>query len=473
MSSKNKIIIFGSIIMAIFLLLIIYMFIPKITLKLNGSKKVFVEVGEDYNDLGAEAYYENIFQSKKINVETYGVVNTQKLGEYNIKYKATHKKITKEKTRVVQVVDNKKPEIVIEKEISACKKAQLIDIGAVATDNYDGIITDKIKYRVDNDDVYISVSDSSNNTTEVIKKIKFIDDEKPTITLNGSQTSYLVVGENYIELGAEAYDSCDGNITSNIEIDGKVNSEVVGTYEIKYKVKDSVNNEVVVKRIIYVVESAEEINIHPVTNKATIYLTFDDGPGVYTEEILNVLDKYNIKATFFVTNQFPKYQSFIQKEYEKGHTVGAHTYSHKWTVYESVSTYLEDFEKIQNIIIKQTGQAAKFFRFPGGSSNTISRNYSKGIMTKLAKKMTENGYIYFDWTFDSGDTSKSNNSKEAIISNVKKNLKGDGEYIILMHDIKKNTLEALPEIIKFAKTMGYSFAAIDETVTPYHLKIVN
>lgn len=94
-------------------------------------------------------------------------------------------------------------------------------------------------------------------------------------------------------------------------------------------------------------------------------------------------------------------------------------------------------------------------------------------MTTLSQMMEEKGYVYFDWTFDSGDTSKKDNSVEAILKNVKTNLKGDGNYIILMHDIKENTLKALPQIIEFAKTNGYDFAKLTENSPVVHLKIVN
>lgn len=134
---------------------------------------------------------------------------------------------------------------------------------------------------------------------------------------------------------------------------------------------------------------------------------------------------------------------------------------------------MEDFNKMNDIIYQETGIYADIFRFPGGSSNTVSRGYHKGIMTKLAYLMEEKGYKYYDWTFDSGDTNKKDNSTKAIINNVKANLKGDGQYIILMHDIKKNTIEALPEIIKFALANNYTFDKItDKTIVP-HFKIAN
>lgn len=471
MSSKNKIIIFGVILLILISSTIIYFLIPKIEIVLNGNSKITLELGNKYNELGATAYVNKIFNKKKLNVEIIGNVNINKIGKYEIKYRVFDNNNVKEIERIVTVIDTVKPIITLNSEIKACKNNKIVEIDATAKDNYDGDITNKLNYRVENDNVFLTVSDSSNNKMEISEKIKYIDNEIPVINLINDETIYILLGEEYQEYGASANDSCDGNLTDKITIENNVNTNKIGTYEVKYSVKDNEQNEVKVIRKVIVVDEKNKI-VEKVKN-GIIYLTFDDGPGVYTSEFLNVLAKYDVKATFFVTNQFPKYQYLIKQEYDQGHTIGIHTYSHKWSIYESVEAYSEDFKKIDNIIYDQIGIHTNFFRFPGGSSNTVSRNYNKGIMTKLSQIMTERGYIYFDWTFDSGDTSKNKNSKNDIINTVKKYLKGDGNYIILMHDLKKSTLEALPEIIEYAKERGYVFEPITENTPIAHFKIAN
>jgi len=473
MSAKNKIIIVGGLLVLLVFLSMICVFIPIIKIDIVGEKKLIVGLGENYKEKGAKAYLTTLFQKENIKVTTHGNVNTDKLGEYLITYKATWKGIEKEKIRVVKVVDNTPPIITLNQNIKVCQKNGLAEIDATAIDNYDGNITDKIGYKFEKNKIYLSVLDSSNNKSEIIKNIEYIDSEHPTIALNGNETIYLNKNENYEELGATARDSCDGDLTNKIQIDGTVNSKVPGTYKIVYKVSDSFGNEVRKIRNIIIYKS-ETVDINsPKVNDATIYLTFDDGPGQYTEQILKILDKHDVKATFFVTNQFPKYRYLLKEMYKSGHAIGVHTYSHKWTIYESVESYLNDFKKIEEIIFNETGISPKIFRFPGGSSNVVSQKYKKGIMTELSKIMTEKGYVYFDWTFDSGDTSKKDNSANAIINNVKKSLKGEKNYIVLMHDIKKNTLKALPEIIEYAKTLGYEFNYLDENSPTAHFKIVN
>lgn len=470
MKEERNIIILGSILIVLFILFIILSFIPKLEIKLNGSSKINVEVGSEYKELGATAYITKLGSKDPKKVKIEGSVDSTKLGEYIIIYQVESNNIKKQIKRTVKVVDKIPPEIILNKEIKACKNNNIIDIDIKAVDNYDGDISENVKYRIEDKFIYISVVDSSNNKTEIKENINYIDDIPPRLTLNGNESIYIKIGDKYEEYGAKAIDSCDCDLTQNIEIENYVDIQKVGTYKVIYKVKDKNNNESKISRKVFVVNEQDKI---PTVNNGIIYLTFDDGPGIYTEEFLNVLEKYNVKATFFVTNQFPKYQSLIKKEYELGHTVGIHTYSHKWSIYRSVDTYLEDFNEIEQIIFEQTGAHPSIFRFPGGSSNTVSRQYSKGIMTKLSKVMTEKNYLYFDWTFDSGDTSKNRNSKEDIIKTVKENLKGDGEYIILMHDLKKNTLDALPEIIEYAKSVGYEFKPITTDTYPEHFKIAN
>ncbi len=467
MKNKDKFVI-GGISLIVFITLIIVNFIsPKIEINLNGQDKIDLDYGTPYQELGGTAYIHTLFNKKPIDLEIIGSVDNNKIGKYIITYKAEYQKKTKELTRVVTISDTTGPSISLNKPIVACKNNNIVELDVKVVDNYDGDISSKLEYDIKNDKITLYAIDSSENKTEIVEDLKYIDNEAPTLKLNGNATIYLNLGDEYIEYGATAYDSCDGNITGDITISSSVNTSVVGTYEVVYSIKDKANKIAKITRTV-IVEDKKNLS-----QAGVIYLTFDDGPGQYTETILNTLDKYNIKATFFVTNQFPNYQYMIKKESEKGHTVGIHTYSHKWTIYKSVDTYLEDFNKIEQIVYEQTGNHPKYFRFPGGSSNTVSRSYCVGIMTNLAKIMTEKGYIYFDWTFDSGDTRTNHNSTSEIISTVKKYLKPNQSNIILMHDIKKNTMEALPTIIEYALSQGYTFKAIDNNTPVKHFTIAN
>lgn len=189
------------------------------------------------------------------------------------------------------------------------------------------------------------------------------------------------------------------------------------------------------------------------------YLTFDDGPSINTEKLLDILDQYNVKATFFVI-----YHKNMEKKYkaiaERGHTIALHSYSHSYSkIYKTEKGYYSDLNKIHDYVEKVTGVDSKIIRFPGGSSNTVSRKYNKNIMKTLKKSVTEKGYVYHDWNIDSTDASGINRDPDLLVENVKKGLAKNKPVVdILMHDTGKSkttTVEALPRIIEAVLAQGY------------------
>lgn len=189
-----------------------------------------------------------------------------------------------------------------------------------------------------------------------------------------------------------------------------------------------------------------------------IYLTFDDGPSRNTSYILDVLKSENVKATFFITGKGSDY--IIKREYEEGHSIGLHTYSHNYkAIYSKVDAYFQDIEAVNQRLCDITTTRSKIVRFAGGSSNTISRRYKKGIMSELTKEVIARGYKYYDWNIDSGDASGISNCNR-IYNNVVKNLKINRVNMVLMHDSKKCTLKVLKKIIDYGKSNGYKFKKI-------------
>ena len=192
----------------------------------------------------------------------------------------------------------------------------------------------------------------------------------------------------------------------------------------------------------------------------SIFLTFDDGPGQYTSRLLRILRDYDVKATFFVTNQFPSYTYLIKDIVADGHAIGVHSLTHEWSIYRSESSYLNDFNEMHDIIYSMTGVDTKIFRFPGGTNNTISRNYAYGIMDRLVDTMTAKGYVFFDWNVDCGDTLGYSASK--IANTTINQISGRKNSIVLMHDIRYNTIEAISTIIEWGLANGYSFRTLNE-----------
>lgn len=369
----------------------------------------------------------------------------------------------------VKVVDKESPVITLEgdSEVKLCKIEDYKEAGYKAIDNIDGDITNNVTVTKTNDYIYYSVKDSFGNETSIGRKVKIEDDDAPTINLKGSREVYLLLNNTYEEPGYIARDNCLGDITDKVEVTNDIDNTKTGTYTVTYKVSDN-KNETVVKRTVYVVSQSD--------TKGVIYLTFDDGPGAYTNQILDVLKKYDIKATFFVTNGGS--DDDILREYNEGHTVGLHTATHNYDIYKSVDTYFEDLNKVQDRVTRITGTRAKYIRFPGGSSNTISRSRCKGIMTVLTSKVKEEGYRYYDWNSlveDAGACAsrKVTDKNACVLKYFKDTISYNKINMVLLHDIKSYTANSLENMILYAKNQGYIFKAIDDNTPEIHQHINN
>ena len=189
----------------------------------------------------------------------------------------------------------------------------------------------------------------------------------------------------------------------------------------------------------------------------SVYLTFDDGPSAETDRILDILKEYDVKATFFVIgktdeNSVKAYQRIV----EEGHTLGMHSYSHQYAqVYASQEAFEDDLTSLQDYLFSITGMDSTFYRFPGGSSNKVS----KIPMSDLIQCLKERNITYFDWNVSSGDASGTQLSSQTIINNVMNGINGAHKnYVVLFHDsaAKKTTVDALPEIIEQILAMEHT-----------------
>jgi peptidoglycan/xylan/chitin deacetylase (PgdA/CDA1 family) len=195
----------------------------------------------------------------------------------------------------------------------------------------------------------------------------------------------------------------------------------------------------------------------------TVYLTFDDGPSERTLEILDILNRHNIKATFFIVSNNSDIE-ILKRIADEGHAIGIHSHSHNYhQIYDSVEAFLDDFNTCYNKIYETTSVKPQIFRFPGGSINA----HNMGIYQDIISEMLRRGFIYYDWNISTGDTSK-NATKNNIIKNVTKGFNNQESIILLCHDNhnKTNTVAALPDIIDYFQNEGYSFDKLDKTVEP-------
>lgn len=352
---------------------------------------------------------------------------------------------------------------------------EYVEAGFVANDDCEGDISDKVVVSGEVDTakngsyvITYAVKDSYGNECVINRNVTVQDITPPTISLKGDKNQYIKIGSTYSDPGFSALDTVDGDMTDKVQVSGSVDTSKIGSYTINYKVTDSSGNSNSVSRQIYVFDKQAEVNTVNPGNKV-VYLTFDDGPGPYTKRLLDILDKYNVKATFFVTGQKLGYKDMIGETYRRGHTIALHTYSHQYSIYRSEETYFADLKKIEDICVAQTGVKPNIVRFPGGTSNTISRNYCKKIMTTLSKSLGYRGYFYCDWNVSSGDAGGAKN-KDEVANNVINGIKRNNVSIVLQHDIVSFSVDAVEKIIVWGLANGYTFLPMNESTPMYHHK---
>lgn len=211
---------------------------------------------------------------------------------------------------------------------------------------------------------------------------------------------------------------------------------------------------------------AQPVERNRVDVNKVVYLTFDDGPSERTPELLEVLECYGVKATFFVVGGGSETtKQWMRDIVAAGHTIGVHSYAHSYTViYESVEAYLEDFAQEYHLIEEATGVAPQIFRFPGGSINA----YNGHIYQEIISEMTRRGFVYFDWNRQTGDAVRNSVPVQTLVENALDRASSMRRVFLLAHDSARftNVVAALPEIIEGYREEGFSFAALTPEVKP-------
>lgn len=199
-----------------------------------------------------------------------------------------------------------------------------------------------------------------------------------------------------------------------------------------------------------------------------VFLTFDDGTSTtVTPQILKTLKDENVKATFFLTGQNierggEKAKELIKQEFEEGHAIANHSYSHDYGILYpnrvlNLESFKEDFKKTDDILKDVLGPyfSTEVIRCPGGHMSW------KG-MQPLDKYLDENGIASIDWNALSGDAEGKKKNPQELYDYAVKTSAGKDMVVILMHDTygKENTAKALPQIIKYFKDNGYQFKVL-------------
>ena len=426
-----------------------------VELTLIGAPELQIECGSDYTDPGAEAYLTaSLFawKPKEMVVNVNGEVDSGTPGDYELVYEAAFLWYRSRAVRTVHVADTTPPTITLlyREGYSPTPDAPYEEEGYIARDSVDGDLTAQVVRREQDGKIYYTVTDKAGNTAEAVREIA--DTTPPELVLAGGEVLELKAGVPYEEPGFTATDDRDGDLTAQVEVDGQVNCYRAGDYEITYTVTDAYRNTTAVTRTVTVVPIRQAEQVEP--GDKIVYLTFDDGPGPYTAELLDVLDRYNVKATFFVVDT--GYHELIGEEYRRGHTVGIHSATHNYSsIYASEDAYFSDLNEMSDIIYEQTGHRPNQVRFPGGSSNTVSC-FNPGIMTRLTQDLTDMGYEYYDWNVLSGDAGETTDT-DVVAQNVISGISDHNVSIVLQHDIKGFSVAAVEQIIIWGLSNGYTF----------------
>lgn len=437
-----------------------------------------ISFNESTQDIEINSTYNPMSFIKKVNGNKSSVtvddskVNVHKLGKYKIVYKLNKKDYTLN----VEVVDTKKPTFSVEnKEIEVGSKVKASDFVKDIKDETKTKVYFKDDVSFDKEGtqkVTVVVEDQGGNKAEKEVSIKAVKDTKAPL-LAGLQNYDVLVGSKIDFMkGITVTDDFDKNPKVTVD-SSKVDFSKAGTYKVVYTTKDKSGNERKYTQTV-VVNAPRPVNAVAPSGDKVVYLTFDDGPSANTQRILDILDKYHAKASFFVTGNGQKYNYLIKEANKRGHTIALHTYCHDYpTVYASTDAYFNDLNKVGNMVKGLIGYTPRYIRFPGGSSNTVSRHYSSGIMSRLTKMVQEKGYQYYDWNVSSGDAARNNVPAATLIANSTSSR--NNQIMILCHDTaaKNTTVDALPKIIEHYQSLGYSFKAIDDSTFTPHQRVLN
>lgn len=257
------------------------------------------------------------------------------------------------------------------------------------------------------------------------------------------------------------------NEYSNIENSSIINESEVGNQNTINEQLEAENTTNMAKLPKLTQVGRENINNIYNTNEKIAYITFDDGPSQnITPQILNILEQYKIKATFFVLGRnVARYPNLVKQEYETGHYIANHGYSHEYDfIYTSAQTVLDEYTKTEQLIRTVIGQetyCSHLFRFPGGSGGKKYRN----VKTEAKQLLSDNDILYIDWNSLTND-SVGKPTAESIMNDLISTVGTKNSVVILMHDAatKQLTADMLPQVLNYLIEQGYTFKTFYDVI---------
>lgn len=295
-------------------------------------------------------------------------------------------------------------------------------------------LTNQVILKKGNKEILIDIATKSlcTNGGQIIPEAVFLEEDRTMISYK-LIANYFGYEVSYIDEGPIAR-ATNKKLIANEE-------ELVGT--LRYKMKKET------ERILTKMKRKNKI----------VYLTFDDGPSEYTNEILSILKKYDCKATFFMlSNRIRKDEHMVSKIVEDENAVGLHGVSHNYKkIYRSPNTVVDEMNICNHSLEKAAGIRTNLIRVPYGSVPYMTKPYRQAV--------EKEGYKLWDWNIDGRDSLSKNVTSSDVIKAIKKQIKYQKTPVILLHE-KKWTVQALPYILEYLKENGYRTVIIDQNEKP-------
>ena len=448
----------------------------KTEIMMLGDEEMNVEYGSEFVDPGVEIVRTGKlfkFMNETELVHAQEQMTTDTLGKFKIHYVVVDDGEEQRFERIVNVLDTTAPSISVtdpENVEGSSWMNGYSEPEVSAYDLVDGDLSDRVEVTHLDGKVVYSVTDEHGNEA-VLERTPPQGSVAPEIMLTGGSDYTCPAAMDWVDPGWSVVDSDGTDLSELVQVSGRVTPYKLGDYTLNYQISNGRGDTLRASRTVHVVAAERKEAVIP--EQKTIYLTFDDGPGPYTDQLLDLLAKYDVKVTFFITGNYPDYYDCIGRAYNEGHTIAVHTFCHDYRqIYRGVQAYFDDFKKCEDLIYEQTGTYTKLFRFPGGSSNTVS-SFNPGIMGMLATYMRDMGYYYFDWNVSSGDAKPVQIPTYEVYRNV---INGCAQYdtnVVLQHDVKDFSVAAVEDIIKWGLDNGYQFLPLQEDSYGARHKIFN
>ena len=339
---KNTIILTLTILTIIITISVIYNTFPR--LQLNGKTNMVLSYREEYKEPGVIVKNANNNYLRKVKIDSN--INDDIIGNYYVDYSLKLGLRQLHVRRNVKIIDNIAPIIKLKGEqiIEMSLNDNYQEPGYKAIDEYDGDLTERVQISGEIDTsnygeyiIKYRATDNSNNTVEVNRIVKIIDEVAPKFECKSDYSAFKIGSENIV--GCKAIDNFDGDITDKVQVTGIYDTNKKGIYKVEYQVKDDAGNTANINHNIIIFEEKE----NPIA-----YLTFNEELTEQTKTIIKILKENNVNATFFINKQESEENyGYLSDIIENGNEIGIYGYSNKEQTYNKIDDFENYFENVK------------------------------------------------------------------------------------------------------------------------------